>query len=212
MGTFNGVNTMYTPVADQGDFCEYLQAVRLKQQGEMQRRWGYQTTGIPKQNAILNIAGGYPTGGPFVIFNQTGGALAGFSTPNLPVRPRGFRPPLIVEPVCALFSFSESGTTGDTKIFNLPANACAGTLSVSGDELGGGGSGSGSGSGGGGENYGYNFSATADGVPILDSGCLINAGAFATIPYNALVVTVIVTGGCAGAGPVGNWTIDVTSP
>lgn len=202
MGTWNGVNVMYSPLADEGDFCEYLQCVRLRQQGEMQRRWGYQNTGIAKQGRVLNIAGANPVGGGFVIFEQPSGAVVGFETPP-PARPRQPRKPIVTNPVCTIYTQSANGTTGTTAPFTLPVNACAGTLSVSGTENGGRARG---------DDYGYSFVATADGNPLLSSGCLVNAGSFATIPAGTLAVSVVVTAGCSGGATPGTWAISVTSP
>jgi hypothetical protein len=99
MGKWQGVNTAYTPIADQGDFCEYLQCARLRTTGEMQRRKGYQSSGIPQQGQILNIAAGFPVSGQMIAFDQPSGVVVGFSGTNFPVppvRPRQPRPPVIV--------------------------------------------------------------------------------------------------------------------
>lgn len=210
-----------TPVDPRHGVSEFQANTRMEVANELQRRYGFQSTAIAKQNGpILGIASADCASGNFYSFlngtaSPTSYEVQGFGPPPVPPRPPPKKKkPIVGDPVaCTIWGpFGDSGSvTGGAFPYTLPASSCAGTLTVTGAEAGGG-SGGGSGGGPPPDNYGYSFTATADGVPFLTSGCLISDSTFASIPPGTLNVTVTVTTNCAGGTTPGSWSISVTSP
>lgn len=201
-----GINRKVTPIGGPMGSSFYQQNTRMRVDQEVQRRLGMASTNIPPSSAaIIGLAAAYTPNGPIVI-SLTPIEVNGMADP-LPrwrerylVRPRG-------DPVtCTLWGpFSASGTVSAGGNFVLPATACQGTVTFTSTEAGGG-------RRGGSSDYGYSVVVTAGGVPILSSGCLVNSGAFGSVPLGTLLVAYTVTGGCSGGSTPGNWSISVTSP
>lgn len=207
-----GINRRLSPVAEVPGVSEYQQNTRMRVAGELQRRWGFQSTSIAKQaGAILNIASAYPAGGNYLTFDvaqsvgANGGTLGGIGPiPPPPVQPpRRRRPGVTVAPgFCITWGpVTNSGTTTTTDGFSIVPNSCAGTLVVVATE-----------SERRSSSYGYQFTVTANAVPILTTGCLVNAGTSAVIPAGTTTIAYTVTGGCAGGSTEGDWSMTFTCP
>jgi len=203
-----------SPVDPTPRVSEYQQNTSMRVANELQRRNGYQSSLLDKQDGpILAIA----SVGNFLTFDIGSTMTPGVSSGDIAGETLGVglvgpkkRKPIIDPPdVCTPWaSFLDQGTTvGGVFNHTLPASACAGTITVIGVEADDGGS------DGDGLDYGYDFVVTADGVPILSSGCLINDSAFAAIPPDTITVSITVTVDCMaqGADP-GNWTVQGTQP
>ncbi len=207
--TYKGIRRKTTDVLEDYGQAHYLQNVRLKRVGEIGRRAGLgKSTMAQLAGPVQFMIGGWSN--ESFIVNGTGGNVSGQEDPraywmagNVPPPP----PPPPPPPGCTIWGpLSDGGTDNSgTWTFTLPAGSCPGTLIVTATE----GGGSGSGAGG---DYGYSFDVTADGVAILNTGCLVNDGAAAAIPAGTLAVAYTVTASCVGGLIPGTWTISATSP
>lgn len=211
--TWRGIRYDTTPVDDTPNTSELQYNTHFRVANELRRRVGYQNTSIAKQTgAILGIVSSNGVSGNFLTFDL-GGSEQGFSTgggggidvlqPQPPGpkkrRPKGDRG------TCTIWGpFGDSGSASAGPLtFTLPASSCPGTVIFTSTEGGG---------SGGGSDYGYSAVITADGVPILTTGCLVNSGAGGVIPAGTLSVGYTVTAGCAGGSTPGSWLIQVTTP
>lgn len=202
-----GMNRKITPIGGPGGISYYQQNTRMRVDKELQRRLGMCSTNLPPAGAaIIGLATAYTANGP-IVASLTPTDLIGGVDP-LPMwrelylrRPRG--DPL----TCTLWGpFHDSGATSSAGGHAPPAGSCSGTVTFTATEFGGGRS------GGGGSDYGYSAVVTANGVPILTTGCLVNSGAFGIVPAGTTVLAYTVIGGCAGGATPGTWALDFTSP
>ena len=209
MTTWLGMDRKRTPVAPDAGEALFQQNGRLFVQRELQRRNGYAATSFaPQSTPILAIFCGSPGGGTPVpwmgtLTNTPTGQITAAINP-LMLWGGGFVPPVIGS--CALYGpYIAQGTTSQLGTQNLPADgtACAGTVTVSCTESGG---------GQGWTNYGYQFIITADLPQILNTACLANSGASAVIPKGTKVIGWDITGGCNGGSVPGTWVITITTP
>lgn len=213
MTTWQGMNRKTTPIGmDAGD--AYLQQNgRLFVKREIQRRNGYSATNFaPQSTPILAIFCGGPGGGtpdPWagVLTNTPGspptGNIITLGRPKIIIG-LGPKPPIIA--ACALYGpYTFTNSTSQLGSQSLPADgtACAGTVTVSCTESGG---------GQGWTNYGYQFIVNADLPQIINTACLSNAGTSATFPKGTKTITWDITGGCAGGSIPGTWTLKITTP
>jgi hypothetical protein len=208
---YKGIRRKTTDVLSDYSQAHYLQNARLKRIGEMGRRAGLgKSTMAQLAGPVQFMIGGWNYE-PFIV-NGTGGDVTGNSDPlvfwtiaRVPPPP----PPPPPPPGCTLWGpFGDNGTDNSgTWTFTLPAGSCPGTFIVTAIE--GGGSSGGSGASG---DYGYSFDVTADGVPILNTACLVNDGAAAVIPAGTISLQYIVTASCVGGLIPGTWSVSATSP
>lgn len=102
MTGWRGVDVMLTPVADVPGVSEYQLNTRMKTEGELQRRWGYQSSSIAQQaGRVLNIVSAYVAGGNYLTFdlgNASGplGEVGGFVTPVPPIDGPKWRKPIVI--------------------------------------------------------------------------------------------------------------------
>jgi hypothetical protein len=204
---FAGINRKITPIGGPMGISYYQQNTRMRVDKEIQRRLGMCSTNLPPASAaIIGLAPAYTANGPIVV-TMTLADVIGAANP-LPM----WRELYLVKPhgdplTCTLWGpFNDSGTTGAAGGHNPPVGSCQGTVTFTATEFGGGRS------GGGGSDYGYSVVVTANGVPILTTGCLVNSGAFGSIPLGTTVLAYTVTGGCSGGSVPGTWSLDFTSP
>lgn len=92
--TWLGMKTDITPVADVPGAAELASNVRLQKAGELQRRYGFLSSSLPKQTtAIRLLMSSNTTHGGFVATVNEDGSVSGFSTVGgvglLPTPPRG---------------------------------------------------------------------------------------------------------------------------
>jgi hypothetical protein len=213
--TWLGIKTDTTPVDDTPGAAEEVIGVRLRKQGEMQRRWGFLSTSIAKQAGPIRyiVASNRPSNN-FVTLGVDG-TPQGFSGgggndpwPPPPGGPKKRRPKGDRQGACTLWGpFGDSGSDAAGPLtFTLPASSCPGTIIFSASEAGS------SGGSGASSDYGYSAVVTADGVPILTTGCLVNNGAGGVIPAGTLSIGYTITAGCAGGTTPGSWIIQATCP
>ncbi len=187
---------------------------RMRTEGELQRRYGFLSTLIARQaGPIRNIVSAYPAGGNYITFDveSAGGGSSeafGQEPPIPPWRPPKKRRPIIDPPEsCTLWGpFNDSGqATPLTVTYNLPADSCAGTLTMIGIEDSGRARG---------DDYGYSFTVDFDGVNAGGSGCLVNSSSTLAIPPGVLVIDVHVQPACVFplGTQHGTWETTVTSP
>jgi hypothetical protein len=202
-----GINRKITPIGGPMGISFYQQNTRMRVDKECQRRLGMCSTNLPPAGAaIIGLAAAFTPNGP-IVASLTPTDVIGATNP-LPMWRELYLVPPQGDPVtCTLWGpFNDSGTGAAAGGHNPPAGSCPGTVTFSAAEAGGGGS------GGGGTDYGYSAVVTANGVPILTTGCLVNAGAFGSIPAGTTVLAYTVTAGCAGGSTPGSWSLDFTSP
>lgn len=212
--TWLGIIRDTSPVDPTPRVSEYQRNTSMRVANELQRRKGYQSALLAKQDGpILAIA----SVGNFLTFDIGSTSVPGVGSGNVAGETLGVgqtgpkkRKPLIDPPnVCTTWASFLNQGTGVGGVFNhtLPVGSCAGTITVIGVEADAGGS------AGDGLDYGYTFVVTANAVNILTSGCLVNDSAFATIPAGTTAVSITVTVNCRaqGAAP-GNWTVQGTQP
>lgn len=187
---------------------------RMRIEGELQRRYGMLSTLIARQaGPIRNIVSAYPAGGNYLTFDVEAPGGGGNEVSGQPPTPPPWRPPKrrkpIIQPptMCTLWGpFSDTGeATPLTVTYNLPADSCAGTLTMTGIE---------DPSRARGDDYGYSFTVDFDGVNAGASGCLVNSSSFLAIPPGVLVVDVHVQPQCVFplGSQHGTWEVTVTSP
>jgi hypothetical protein len=136
-----------------------------------------------------------------------GGTVNGLIVPVPPVPPRPPLPPIVNPPVaCTAWAMqSANGVADDNGTFTLPVGSCQGTIIFTSTE--------GAANGGSGTpDWGYELVSTADGNPLLNTGCLVNNASSVIIPEGTTSIVWAVTGGCAGAGVPGEWVIQITTP
>ena len=150
--------------------------------------------------------GANPAGGNFLTFDvfsagsPSTGIITGFGPPPLPP----WKPPKKKKPdadVCAIYAKISSGAADDTVTYIFPANCCAGSVSMTAIEAGGGGRG---------DPYGYTFNVDINGVNVYTSACLQDDSAMFAIPANSQNISVNISGGCAVAGDVGTWIVSIS--
>jgi hypothetical protein len=187
---------------------------RLQTEGELQRRWGFLSTCIARQDGrIRNIVSAYPAGGNYLTFDVEGPGgtsdIGGFGDPPPPPWLPPKKKKVIINPpqACTIWgNDSDSGSSVNITVsYTLPAGSCAGTLEVFGNE---------DFNRPRGDDYGYSFTADFDGVNAFASGCLVNSSSSIAIPPGTLTVDVHVQVQCVfplGTTP-GNWVVNVTCP
>lgn len=218
MTIWHGIHSHSTDVDDTPGVSAYQANTRLQKQGELQRRCGFLSSAIAKQSGpILYIMGAHGLGNSSLTFNL-GGNVDAFGTsggsldpwPPPPEKPKKRKPKGDKQGACTLWGpFGDGGTDSAGPLtFTLPASSCPGTLIFTASED----SGESGGSGGSGSHtdYGYSVDASADGVPIITSGCLVNDSAFGVIPAGTLSISYTVTAGCAGGSTPGSWSIQAS--
>ena len=203
---WKGMNVKMTPIGDMPGISEYQLNTSVFTTNELTRRRGMSqaspdTRGVP----IIGLATVYTPNGSVTI-QQTAGALSGFE-PGLTFpkwKDAILIPPIGFPVTCTLWAtYNDASVSGTSNGYALPASACTGTIRFTSIE---------DPNNRYGINYGYSITAFADGVPILASGCLVNAGISAAIPANTLVVGYTVVAACAGGTLFGSWTLSMTTP
>lgn len=203
---WKGMNVKMTPIGDMPGVADYQLNTSMFTENELYRRRGMAQANLDKRSGpVIGLGVVYTPNGPVVI-QQTAGALGGFE-PGL-VLPR-WKDAILIPPIgfpltCTLWAtYNDASVSGVSNGYALPASACAGTIRFTSLEDPNNRSGI---------DYGYSITAFADGIPILASGCLVNAGVAAAIPENTLVVGYTVVAACAGGTLFGSWTLSMTTP
>lgn len=207
-----GLSSGTTPVDSTRGVSEEQSNTRLKVMGECQRRWGMLTTAIARQaGRILNIVSAHPHGGNYLTFDVEGAgsnSVGGEDPPPPPWQPPKKKKVIVQPPMaCATWgpfnSFGEATPLTVSEV--LPANSCAGTLTLTGTE---------DPARPRGDDYGYSFTVDYNGVNAGSSGCLVNASHTIPIPPGTLTIDVHVTPQCVFplGSQHGTWYVDMTSP
>lgn len=205
---WKGISSDTTDVDDTPGVSVSQYNTRMQTEGELQRRYGFQNTTMAKRaGRILNIISAIPTHGSFIFTGGLNGAGTSVTVdgedfiPFPPRPPKKPKPPPPQPPdVCEDWGpFNETGTLTDIKIFTLPRNSCAGTITMTGIE----------------DvarrtSYGYSFEIAYEAIVVHNSACLLDDAEVFAIPAGTRSIVISITGGCFDAGgDVGEWQLSL---
>lgn len=207
---WTGINRKTIPFSENLYSAEYQANTRMDQEGELQRRWGYLTTGIAQQSGIIyNFATANIHGNIHTMFNTGNGTTIGGGTiigvgPQVPPPqkpPKKKKKPIDPDKCVEWGPFVDTGSLTDTLNYTVPLNGCPGQVIMTGTEDAGRTPG---------DDYGYRFIIDLNGVNAFASDVLINNGALFLFPKGGTTLRVRVFGGDAGGSTPGTWDIVVS--